>query len=450
VACQLLDVTALWWRIQLDPDSIALDAEFSARVDAAIAAAEAWAERDPRRAEAWFYVGGAYGARVQWRVLRVERLAAARDGKRIKEALERALALDPGLQDARFGIGLYKYYADIAPAAAKLLRFLMLLPGGDREEGLSDMIAAREHGALLRGEADYQLHWVYFWYEQQPERGLALLNGLHERYPGNPLFLERLGEVQVEYFHDATASLDAWRQLVHGATSGTIQEPGIALARGRLGVAEQLDALAETDRAIDQLNALVADRPAAPRGVLARALALLGRAFDRMGRRSDAVTAYQAALAAPAPSDDGATSAAVRAGLRRVPDATAAEAYRLSIEGWRAAERGALADAERALDRSLALAPSDPVAWYRSGHVHALRHRAEAALAAFARVTAAGAAASPVYRARALIERAQLLEARGDRTSAVESFRAASHVFGADARTRDAARRAVLRLDSAR
>jgi tetratricopeptide (TPR) repeat protein len=324
----------------------------------------------------------------------------------------------------------------------------MLLPGGDREEGLSDMIAARDHGALLRGEADYQLHWVYFWYEEQPKRGLALLEGLHERYPGNPLFLQRLGEVQVDYFHDTTASLDAWRQLVDGATAGTIHEPEIARARGRLGVAEQLDALAETDRAIDQLNVLVADRPAAPRGVLSRAFALLGRAFDRMGRRSDAITAYQAALAAPAPSDDGATTEAARAGLRRVPDATAAEAYRLSIEGWRAAERGAFADAEHALDRSLALAPGDLVTWYRRGHVHAERQQPEAALAAFARVTAAGAAAPPVYRARALVESAQLLEARRDRAAAVESYRAASHVFGADARTRDAARRAVVRLEA--
>ncbi len=433
--------------MQLDPDSTALDGEFSAKVDAAIAAAEAWTMREPRRAEAWFYLGGALGARVQWRVLRVERLAAARDGKRIKAALERALALDPALQDARFGIGLYKYYADVAPAAAKLLRFLLLLPGGDRVDGLRDMIAARDHGALIRGEADYQLHWVYFWYEEQPEQGLTLLRSLHERYPGNPLFLERLGEVQVEYFHDPTASLDAWQELVAGAARRAVHEPQLALARGRLGAAEQLDALAETDRAIDLLNALVADRPAAPRGVLAQAFGLLGRAFDRMGRRSDAITAYQAALAAPPPRDDGRTADAARAGLRRRPDAAAAEAYRLSIEGWRAAERGTLADAERALDRSLALAPGDPVTWYRRGHVHALRHEGDAALAAFGRVTSGAASTPPVFRARALLERGQVLERRRDRAAASESYRAASHVFGADARTRAAAHQAAERLD---
>ena len=77
-----------------------------------IASMERWTAREPNRADAWFFLGAAYGLRVQFRVLRGERLAAARDGKRIKDALERSLALDPTLQDAYFGIGLYHYYAD--------------------------------------------------------------------------------------------------------------------------------------------------------------------------------------------------------------------------------------------------------------------------------------------------------------------------------------------------
>src|SRR6185369_6621654 len=116
----------------LDAVSVAHDAQFQTRIDAAIGSTEAWTTREPEHAEAWFYLGGAYGARAQWRVLRRERLGAARDGKRIKEALERALALDPRLQEAYFGIGLYHYYADVAPAAAKMLRWLLLLPGGDK------------------------------------------------------------------------------------------------------------------------------------------------------------------------------------------------------------------------------------------------------------------------------------------------------------------------------
>src|SRR5262249_6764842 len=113
-ACQVLEAVALWWQIQLDPFDKARDAQFQSNADAAIATTEAWAICEPRRAEVWFYVGGAYGARAEWRVLRGERLGAARDGKRIKESLEQALALDPRMQEAYFGIGLYHYYADVS------------------------------------------------------------------------------------------------------------------------------------------------------------------------------------------------------------------------------------------------------------------------------------------------------------------------------------------------
>ncbi len=99
----------------------------------AIDEAYAWTRREPKNAEAWFYLGGAYGARVQWRVMRGQTLAAARDGKQIKLALEQALLLDPAMDDAQFGLGLYEYYADVAPTGAKMLRWLLLLPGGNRK-----------------------------------------------------------------------------------------------------------------------------------------------------------------------------------------------------------------------------------------------------------------------------------------------------------------------------
>ncbi|HEX7019961.1 MAG TPA: hypothetical protein VF159_08130, partial [Gemmatimonadaceae bacterium] len=156
-ACDVLDATALWWRIQLDPDNRALDERLGAAIDRAIRTTHDWTERDPDNPEAWFYQGGAYGVRVQFRVLRDEKLAAARDGKRIKESLERALELAPGLEDAQFGIGLYQYYAATAPAPARFLRFLLMLPGGDRKEGLARMQRTHNRGRLLQGEADYQL-----------------------------------------------------------------------------------------------------------------------------------------------------------------------------------------------------------------------------------------------------------------------------------------------------
>jgi hypothetical protein len=235
-ACAALGVVALWWQIQITPDSRLLDDRFTALAAAAIAVNEAWTKRDPTRAEAWFYLAGCYAPLVQWRVLRGERLGAARDGRRIKEALERALMLDPSLDDAYFGIGLYHYYADVAPAAAKMLRWLLALPGGDRVKGLQEMLQARQHGALLNGEADYQLHFIYLWYEHQPLRALELLRDLDARYPANPLFLRRIAEIQDQYLHDRDASASTLRTLIDRARAGRVYDAAQTEARASLAL----------------------------------------------------------------------------------------------------------------------------------------------------------------------------------------------------------------------
>ena len=73
-ACDVIAATALWWQILLDPENRDLDDEFTGAVEHAIRTTEAWTERAPNDADAWFYLGGAYAARVQWRVLRDEKL----------------------------------------------------------------------------------------------------------------------------------------------------------------------------------------------------------------------------------------------------------------------------------------------------------------------------------------------------------------------------------------
>jgi hypothetical protein len=212
-ACKGLEAVSLQWQILIDPEKRSLDGTLKQAAADAIAINAAWTAREPMRAEAWFYLAGAYAPLVQLRVLRGERLAAAREGKKIKDALERALQLDPALYDAYFGIGLYHYYADVAPMYAKLLRWLLMLPGGNRVKGLQEIIVARERGELLRGEADFQLHQLYVWYEQRPHDALALLKSLDARYPENPIFLERIAEVHDTYLHDTVASADALRRL---------------------------------------------------------------------------------------------------------------------------------------------------------------------------------------------------------------------------------------------
>ena len=445
-ACEVLSATALWWRMLLDPEARALDREFSVAVERAISSTEAWTERAPKDPEAWFYLGGAYAARVQWRVLRDEKLSAARDGKRILNALERAILLDPTLDDAYFGMGMYKYYADVAPAAAKFLRVFLLLPGGDKKVGLEQMLRARARGRLLQGEADYQLHIVYLWYERQTARALNILEGLRQHYPGNPLFLAEIARIQDEYLHDTTASLDSWRALLAASRDQRMNAPAVAEARARLAIAGLLDRVHQTDQAIEQLQAVIALKPQAPFGALPLAYLRLGEALDRIGDRPEALRAYRSAIEYAPDPDIHSVRRAANTHVRRTPDARHAEAYRLSLEGWRAFERNNLDDAESSLERSLAINAADPVTHYRMGRVLQARKEDASALIQFEAAIRGARTCPPPILGTAYLEAARLHERGGRRDEAISLYRVAAALFGAAADTRATATRALTRL----
>jgi hypothetical protein len=448
-ACQLLDVVATWWQIQLDPGNRARDAAFAARADAAIAATTAWTARAPDRAEAWFYLGGAYGVRARWRVLRGERLAAARDGKRIKESLERALALDPDLHDAYFGIGLYHYYADVAPAGATVLRWLMALPGGDRATGLREMLQARDRGQLLRGEADYQLHTVYLWYEDQTGRALALLAGLDQRHPGNPHFLQQTAGIEDTYYQDPVGSAATWAELLERARRGRVAEPELAATAARLGIARQHEQLAESDVAVEALRTAAAAKPQAPYGAAALVQLRLAQSLDRLGYRSDAIASYEAAQAAAPADDPHGVRAAARTGLRQRPDPARASAYRLSLEGWRALERGDLVAAAGALAQARALDADEPVLQYRAARLLLAQGLIDDALTAFAAVHRERETTPEEIYLRACVEAAEIHEHRRAIGIAIDLYRTALTMSGGDRRLKARAQRALTRLTNA-
>ena len=445
-ACNVLEAAALWWRLQLDPENRSRDPAFTASVERAIRTTQAWTDRAPEEPEAWFYLGGAYGARVQHRVLRGQTLAAARDGKQIKQALERAVDLEPSLEDAYFGLGMYKYYADVAPTAARILRFLLLLPGGDREEGLAEMRRARAHGRLLQGEADYQLHIIYLWYEQRPDLALELLQGLQARYPGNPLFPMQIAHVLEVYEHDLTASLNTWRTLLAAAEEGRINNAAIAEVYARLGAARMLDAIHQTDRAREHLEAIIARAPREPYSTLALAYLRLGEAHDRLGARPQAVAAYRSAIAAVSAPDPHDVRGQASARLRRAPDARIAEAFRLSLEGWRRFEQNDLPGAQAALARAVSLAPREPVARYRLGRVFQARRADVEALTEFEQAIREAETCPAPILGNAHLEAGRLHERLGDHDAALSAYTVASTLFGAASDTRAAARRALVRL----
>ena len=249
------------------------------------------------------------------------------------------------------------------------------------------------------------------------------------------------------YQHDVTASLASWRGLLADAQAKRVTFAELAEVRARLGIARHLDTLALTDDAIEQLERVVALKPEAPFSSLALAQLRLGEAHDRLNARAEAQAAYRSA-ARLAPADDPLHIKRQAAdGLRKAPNAHHAEAFRLSLHGWRAFERKDLASAATAFARSIELNPRDPVAHYRYGRLLEARRNDDGALAHFAIAIRDDRAAPAPITGEAYLESARIHERAGRRDEAIAAYGVASTFFGAANTTHAAAARALARLN---
>jgi len=140
-------------------------------------------------AEMRFYAGMADALSARLYGLRLENRATARAGVRARENLQKALALDPTLEDAYLGLGLYNYYVDTLSTIAKVLRFFMGIPGGSKEEGIRQLERASQKGQLTPVLARFYLAINLHNYDQRYEQALRVITPLVEKYPQNPLFL---------------------------------------------------------------------------------------------------------------------------------------------------------------------------------------------------------------------------------------------------------------------
>ena len=216
--------------------------------------------------------------------------------------------------------------------------------------------------------------------------------------------------------------------------------------KARLGLARGFEALHQTDDAIEMLQRVVALRPAAPFGSLPLAHLRLGEAYDRLGSRPAAVAAYRAAIAAAPANDPQDIRAQAAEHLRHTPTAARAEAYRLSLHGWRRLESNDLTGALTALARSVTLNPTDPVAHYRLGRVLQARKDDAAALAQFEQTIRAARSCPAPILGNAYLEAARVYERLGQADDAIDYYRTATSLFGAATDTRVAATRALTRL----
>ncbi|HEX4001747.1 MAG TPA: hypothetical protein VHX36_03815 [Candidatus Acidoferrales bacterium] len=160
------------------------------------------------------YAGLGYGLKARLYSLREDRRATAHAGVSARSEFLRALQLDPDMADATAGLGFYNYYVDTLSAVAKMLRFFMGIPGGNKQEGIRQMQVGIDRGAFFSVDARFYLAKNLRSYDQRYQDALATAEPLVTRYPHNAIFLLLVGNLNVElgrkdkasqYFHDVLA-----------------------------------------------------------------------------------------------------------------------------------------------------------------------------------------------------------------------------------------------------
>jgi tetratricopeptide (TPR) repeat protein len=152
------------------------------------------------------YAGLGYALKARLYSLRDEKRAIAHAGVAGRAEFMRALELDPDMADATAGIGLYNYYIDTLSAIARMLRFFMGLPGGNKQEGIRQMRVGIERGAWMSVDSSFYLARNLRTYDEHYEEALAAAEPLATRYPHNPVFLLLAGNLNAELGRNAKAA----------------------------------------------------------------------------------------------------------------------------------------------------------------------------------------------------------------------------------------------------
>jgi hypothetical protein len=181
-----------------DDEELALADKVTRLAEAAIAKSDT--------AEMELYAGLGYASRARVLSIRFLKLPVARAGVESRKHLLRCLELDPQMADADLGLGLYNYYVDTLSAMAKILRFFMGIPGGDKRVGLRQLETASTKSELVQMEARFNMAKNLRNFDQDFGRAAEAAEPLIVAYPDNAIFLLFVGDIQAKLGHNDVAA----------------------------------------------------------------------------------------------------------------------------------------------------------------------------------------------------------------------------------------------------
>jgi tetratricopeptide (TPR) repeat protein len=285
-----------WWMFLIDPENEDVGREVEKNLERAIDLGKKRLDVDADDAEAVFYLGGAYGFRARYRILKTEWWGATWDGKRAKEMLDRMAVLEPDWIDTNLGLGMYNYYVDVLPAYFQVLRFVAFIPAGDRKEGLRQLRLAMDEGLYTRPEAEFFLLDIMKDHEKDYRTALELARDLRQRYPENPFFPLMEALIYVNHLGRWRDAIELLDNLLDGLDKSPFLFADNVRVRAQYYLGKTYFFRGDYERARVVFETLLAGNPPGPEWVIAWTHLRIGQIHDLAGRRAAAEAEYRKVL----------------------------------------------------------------------------------------------------------------------------------------------------------
>lgn len=256
-----------------------------------VEAALAKASQDP---DLLFLAGMAFGQKGIADGTTNHYLAAYKGIRKAIRLFEEALKLDPEEYDAYYGLGLYHYAFSRLPGFYRTLASI-ILPTGDREQGLKELRLAAEKGTYTKMLAKVALLRIYGTPEESYEEALPLAEELIARYPGSPELYFHLALIYSELGRHPEALRIAEEIRVHIEREENhftkVMLPRYWQLMGKIFMdhGDFSQAIAFFQKAIEEGNKRYA-------WAVAWAWTRMGMVYDLLGQREEARKHYKMAL----------------------------------------------------------------------------------------------------------------------------------------------------------
>lgn len=338
-----------WWKIfrsyiyDKEAKETPFDKDFDFFLKQTIDRSEKLLDKNSRDVVALFYLGNAYSLKSRVKGLRGSYFSAGRDAGKGKNHLELLLKIQPDQYDAFYNIGVYNYLAGALPGYAKVLKTLLFLPGGSKDKGLNYLKIASKKSMYFGEEARLILARFYADFEDRPQEAVQIVEEFHAKYPQNAWYHYWLGTLISDEINDYDRAEKIYNEILERCQQGMPSYNAELKNQAWLKLARVKSRQMYPEKAVEEIKALIAQKPKEPAWILARAYLELGSIYDQIGMRKEATNAYNQVLSL---RDYRNYHEEALKNRDRDYNQTHANIYRMNLEGRRLSAEGKFAEAE--------------------------------------------------------------------------------------------------------